>query len=249
MMMNRLPEPDEAAIELFAMMEYHRPVAYDHAMTRRILVVEDEHAIADVIRRSLAECDLVVEVVHDGEQGLGRAMSGEHALVILDLILPRLDGLSICRCLRANGLSVPILILTGLGATVGIEAASLHGADALMLKPFDLHLLQERVGELIGEGTAMTPDVGIGALLLNMAKRTLTLDDVIIPLSALEFSLLELLVRYRGRVMTYRLMGQHLWGSTSISPLVIDILINAIEIKSEGGIAIECIPDVGYRLG
>lgn len=219
----------------------------ERGMRRRILIMEDDRAIADVIKRSLMACDYDVDVVHDGEQGLKHAMSGGYSLVILDLVLPRIDGLSVCRSLRASGLAMPILILTGLGGATSIEDASLHGADELMLKPFDVQLLQQRAAALI-EGRSTEGDVCIGPATLNVARRVLVIDGAIVPLTAMEFSLLEFLLRYRGKVIAYRLLGQHLWGSTSVSPLVIDILANAIDMKSGECVPIVRVPDVGYRL-
>lgn len=245
-MMNGLPV--KAMCANFTMMEYQRPAADGEAIGKRILVVEDEHAIADLIRHSLSVYDYDVEMVHDGRMGLNRAMSGKYALVILDLVLPGIDGLSICRSLRANGLATPVLILTGLGATAGIPDVSLHGAHDIMIKPFDVCLLQQRVRELIEAGSKAPPELRIGALLLDAAERTLTIDGAMIPLAPMEFSLLELLARYRGRVMTYRVLGEHLWLSTEVPPMAIDVLVNAIEIKAGRGIPISCIPHVGYRL-
>ena len=232
----------------FEPLDSSRPPSHEPVLSRRVLVMEDERAIADVIKRSLTACDYDVDVVHDGKQGLKCAMSGVYSLVILDLILPRLDGLSICRSLRANGLEMPILILTGLGATAGIEDPTMHGADDLMLKPFDVRMLQQRVSALIREGAASPAEVRVGSVMFNAARRALVLDGALIPLTVMEFTLLEFLLRYRGKVVTYRLLGQQLWGSTSVSPLVIDILVNAIEMKSGGGVPIACVPEVGYRL-
>lgn len=243
-MMDRLP----TTFARFEMMEYHRPTMSDGDSSGRILVIEDQRTVADVIRRSLVACGYRVDVSHDGEQGLKLAMSGEYGLVVVDLLLPHMDGLSLCRCLRANGFAMPVLMLTGLGATMEIEDARLHGADDLMVKPFDVEMLQQRVRTLIEERVPARPDVRLGALLFDRDNRTLAIDGALIPLSPMEFSLLEFLVRYRGRVIGYGLMGQHIWGSTRVSPLVTDILVNAIQLKSAWGIAIEHIPQVGYRL-
>jgi two-component system copper resistance phosphate regulon response regulator CusR len=213
----------------------------------RILVIEDEWMVADVIRRSLADCDYDVDIAHDGVVGLKHAMTGEYALIILDLMIPGSDGLSTCRHLRAKGLSTPILLLTGLGITATINDHSLHGADDLMLKPFDVALLQRRVRMLIEESSTATLEVRIGAVLLDMAKQTLAIDGAVVPLTPLEYSLLEFLVRHRGEVMGYRMLGERVWGIGTVSPPVIDILVNAIRMKS-GSLRIEYIPRVGYRL-
>jgi DNA-binding response OmpR family regulator len=229
------------------MVKDHGLPSHARSTRGRILVIEDEHMVADVIRRSLADCDYDVDIARDGMTGMKRALTDDYDLIILDLMIPGSDGLSTCRHLRAKGLATPVLLLTGLGITATISDRSLHGADDLMLKPFDVALLQRRVRMLIEESSAVTLEVRIGALLLDMVKRTLAIDGAVVPLTPLEYSLLEFLARHRGEVVGYRMLGERVWGIGTVSPLVIDILVNAIRMKS-GSLVIDYIPRVGYRL-
>ncbi|MGN6379660.1 MAG: response regulator transcription factor, partial [Gaiellales bacterium] len=168
-----------------------------------ILVVEDDQALSRILVKSIESNEHTVEVVHDGETGLAKAREGAHDAIVLDLMLPRLSGIEVCRRLRANGSSVPILMLTARSAVPerieGLDA----GADDYLVKPFSLGELQARLRALSRRGAPPRPDVlEAGELSLDADAREVRVGERPVELTGTEFALLEYLMRNQGAVLS-----------------------------------------------
>jgi DNA-binding response OmpR family regulator len=180
----------------------------------RILIVEDERRIAGDVAAALADAGYVPDVVHDGEAAWFRGETEEFDAIVLDLGLPKLDGLSVVRKLRAALVSTPILILTARGAWMerveGIDA----GADDYLPKPFQVEELVARVGALIRRaGGHLTPLLVYGELNIDTRRRTVAVAGRNVDLSPLEFRLLRYLVHNQGRVVSQGELIDHIYGS------------------------------------
>jgi two-component system OmpR family response regulator len=179
----------------------------------RILLVEDEAAIARDIASALEASGFVVETVSDGEEAWFRGGTEEFGAIVLDLGLPRLDGLTVVRRLRSEGMAVPILILTARGAWLerveGIDA----GADDYLTKPFHVEELIARLGALLRRVSGhTTPVMEAGPLTVDTRRLRVLLDGRSIDLSPLEFRLIRYLVHQKGRVVPQSELSEHVYG-------------------------------------
>jgi len=178
----------------------------------RLLLVEDDLETADHIAHALTGHGHAVETVHDGAEGLVRARSGDHAALIVDRMLPGLDGLGLVRALRAEGLPTPVLMLTtmsGLNDRVeGLEG----GADDYLVKPFAFSELLARVHAITRRGeTHETTKLRLADLEMDLIRRTVVRDGKTIDLQPQEFRLLEFLLRNAGRVVTRAMLLENVW--------------------------------------
>jgi len=202
----------------------------------RILVVEDEQKVASFIQRGLEAERYHVDVAHDGDAGLTRALDEEYDLVILDVMLPRLDGLSVLRELRARRRTVPVLLLTARTGVADKVAGLDGGADDYLTKPFEVAELLARVRALLRRGTAAPPLLGIADLRLDPATRQVTRAGRPIELTAREHALLEYFLRNPGRVLSRAMIAQHVWGvSFDTFTNVIDVYVNYLRRKIDAG--------------
>ena len=187
---------------------------------RRVLVLEDDHDIAHLVELHLRDLECAADVCAEGTQGLGMALRNRYDLVILDLMLPGMDGLEICRRLRTQSNYVPILMLTAksteLDRVVGLEI----GADDYLTKPFSIRELQARVKALFRRVDAMNQQADHGdkgvlrldKLEIDSEKRSVTLDGRPVALTAKEFDLLLQFARHPGRVYTRTQLLDLVWG-------------------------------------
>lgn len=191
----------------------------------RILVVEDEHKIANSIKKGLEQEIFAVDVVYDGEEGYDLASSEEYDLIILDLMLPKLDGVSICKKLREESIHTPILVLTAKGQ-VGDKVEALDaGADDYLTKPFSFEELLARIRALIRRPQKTSGEILIvDGLSLNTRTYEVKRNDKIIPLSNKEYSLLEYLMRHPNQILTKDQIITHVWNYEA------DILPNTVEV-------------------
>jgi len=168
-----------------------------------ILVVEDERRLAQVVRKVLEEEGHTVDVAHDGEEGLAMAMDGSHDVVVLDVLLPGMDGFEVCRSLRANRVDVPVLLLTALDGVEDRVRGLDSGADDYLPKPFAFQELLARLRALGRRRVqAREPDqLQTADLVLDLGRRRALRDGQTIDLSPKEFALLEFLMRNQGRVV------------------------------------------------
>ena len=189
-------------------------------MPKRILIVEDNQDIANLVAMHLKDNGYAVEVSNDGIAGLARAQSKSFELIILDLMLPRLDGLQICRELRGQNIITPILMLTAKSAELDRVLGLEMGADDYLTKPFSIHELLARVKaifrrlELYQQKAAAqsSKDITIGDIYLDADTRTVKQKDRVIDLTAKEFDLLWYFASHPGRVYSRSQLLDQVWG-------------------------------------
>lgn len=225
-------------------------------MNERILVVEDELPLAEAIAYTLKREGFRVRVASDGQEGLRLALTEKPDLVILDLMLPKLDGWEVCRTIRAKS-KVPILILTARGEeydkVLGLEL----GADDYVVKPFSMRELVARVRALLRRSkrpaVSEEPEVlESGNLTLFIAEHRAVLDGIEVPLSPREFALLKVLMENRGRVLSREKLLEMVWGGKEfIDPHTVDVHIywlrEKIETDPKKPRRIVTVRGVGYR--
>lgn len=220
-----------------------------------ILIVEDEQRLAALVRRVLMEERHVVDVANDGPAGLALAATDTYDLVILDLMLPDMDGLEVCRRLRASSVRVPILMLTARGAVEDRVAGLEVGADDYLTKPFAMQELLARVKVQLRRGRlpAQETQLQVGDLTLDLLRHEAQRAGRLIQLTAKEFALLEFLMRHPGQVLTRTQIVDHVWEyDMDALSNVVDIYIHYLRDKVDRGFArplIKTVRGVGYRIG
>lgn len=219
----------------------------------RVLVVEDERRLADLLARGLREAGHTVDVRHTGSEGLIEASVGAYDSVVLDVMLPGLDGVAVCRTLRQRGNLVPVLMLTARGKVPDRVAGLDAGADDYLAKPFSFDELLARLRALHRRSAGPpSAEVRAGDLLLDPGQRRVFRGDVEIDLSAREFDILALLLSRAGQCLTrYQILDEVWDGETDIRSNVIDVHIGTLRAKVDkpfGRHAIETLRGVGYRL-
>jgi len=218
-----------------------------------ILVVEDEKKVASFIKRGLEAAHYSVEVEHDGEAAMKRLLQEEYDLVILDVMLPKLDGLSLMKEIRQRRINVPVLVLTA-RVTVADKVMGLDlGADDYLTKPFAFEELLARVRALLRRGSAAAPAMlAIANLRVDPATHEVTRGSKKIELTAKEYALLEFLLRRRDQVLSRAVIAQHVWGvNYDTFTNVIDVYVNYLRKKIDSGFEpklIHSVRGVGYVL-
>jgi len=217
----------------------------------RILIVEDDTILADGLSRSLRQAGYAVDVVSDGLEADTILASQGLDLLILDLGLPRLDGLEVLRRLRARDSHLPVLILTAADSIEQRVKGLDLGADDYMAKPFALSELEARVRALTRRGAGVGLSIlRHGRLTFDQAGRIVTLDQQIVDLSARELSLLEILLIRSGRMVSKKQLVDHLceWGD-EVSTNAIEVYIHRLRKKLEDGeVKITTVRGLGYCL-
>lgn len=201
----------------------------------RILIIEDEPKVAQFIRNGLSEDQLGVDVVADGASALQRIRATNYDLLILDVMLPGIDGFGICRQVRALGLKTPILMLSARSLVDDRVQGLDSGADDYLTKPFDFTELRARVRALLRRHRepALVP-LSVADLSLDPVTRIVKRADRRIDLTTKEFGLLEHLMRHAGHALTRQMIAEHVWGfSWDRLTNVIDVFINHLRRKIE----------------
>ena len=201
----------------------------------RLLVVEDEPKLASFIQRGLTEESFAVDVARDGEEALERAARTSYDLVILDLMLPGMDGFAVCRALRHAGADTPILILSARGVVQDRVKGLELGADDYLTKPFAFSELSARVRALLRrrQPTALLT-LTVGSLTVDPMTRIVKRGDRRLDLTQKEFALLEYLMRHAGQVVTRTMIAEHVWGfNWDRLTNVIDVYVNHLRKKIE----------------
>lgn len=221
-------------------------------MSEKILVIEDEQKIADFLRRGLTYENFRVEVCHDGETGLKAARDNPPDLVILDWMLPGLDGLEVCRRLRAGG-PVPILMLTAKDSVADRVKGLGTGADDYMVKPFAFEELLARVHALLRRVRATDETiVRFADLTLNVSTREVTRGARKLDLTTKEFDLLHFFMRHPRQVVTREMIYDRVWGydfggESNILEVYIRYLRTKLEADNEPRL-LQTVRGVGYAL-
>lgn len=219
----------------------------------RILVVEDERRMAAHVGRALSQAGFVVDLAHDGADALRCVGEHDYDAVVLDLMLPKVDGLTVCRRLRADHRHVPVLILSARDLVDdrvrGLEA----GADDYLVKPFAVAELLARMQALLRRrGADRSPVVEIGDLRLDLARRRVCRAGREVPLTAREFTLLEFLMRRPGVVHTRAMIAEHVWEFPfEQASNAVDVCVKRLRDKlNEPGrpCPIQSVRGVGYAL-
>jgi two-component system copper resistance phosphate regulon response regulator CusR len=199
----------------------------------RILVVEDEKKLADFIRRALKEDGHAVDLSHDGDDGGDLALRGDYDAIVLDLQLPRRDGLSILRELRATKKNVPVVILTARdGPRERIRGLD-EGADDYVTKPFLLDELRARVRAVLRRGASGSPALlQFRDLSMNLVSRKVSRGSRAVALTPRQFSLLEYFLRNPERVLTRTSIAEHVWDMNfEWRSNVVDVVVNKLRRK------------------
>jgi len=200
----------------------------------RVLVVEDDDKIASFVVNGLKQNGFAVDRASDGERGLDLALSVTYDAAVLDLMLPKLDGLSLLRQLRQKKVSVPVLILSA-RATVDDRVLGLQsGGDDYLTKPFAFSELLARLQALIRRATqtAEPSHLSVADLKLDLFSHEVTRGDQKIDLQPREFALLELLLRHAGRPVTKTMIMEHVWDfSFDPQTNVVDVLVHRLRAK------------------
>ncbi|MFC8196847.1 response regulator transcription factor [Streptomyces sp. NPDC057298] len=217
----------------------------------RLLIVEDEKRLAVSLAKGLTAEGYAVDVAHDGLEGLHRASEGSYDLVILDIMLPGMNGYRVCGALRASGHDVPILMLTAKDGEYD-EAEGLDtGADDYLTKPFSYVVLVARVKALLrrrGPSGGASPVHEVGNLRVDTAARRVFLADDEITLTTKEFSVLEQLVVRPGDVVSKADILEHVWDfAYDGDPNIVEVYISTLRRKL-GPALIKTVRGAGYRL-
>jgi two-component system OmpR family response regulator len=219
----------------------------------RVLVVEDERKMAGLLRRGLEEEGYAVDTAGDGQEALWLAAENTYDAVVLDVMLPDVDGFEVCRRLRDAGRWSPVLMLTARDAVPDRVSGLDAGADDYLTKPFSFTELLARLRALVRRGTTERPPVlRAGALTLDPATRRVARDDAPIELTAKEFALLEYFMRHRGEVLSRTRLIEHVWDfAYEGDSNVVDVYVRYLREKVDrpfGTDSIETVRGAGYRL-
>ncbi|MDK1474872.1 response regulator transcription factor [Streptomyces sp. 549] len=215
----------------------------------RVLIVEDERRLAVSLARGLTAEGFAVDVAHDGREGLHLATEGGHDLVILDIMLPGMNGYRICAALRAAGFETPILMLTAKDGEYD-EAEGLDtGADDYLTKPFSYVVLLARVRALLRRrGNGSSPVLRLGDLTVDRAAHRVERDGQPVTLTAKEFAVLEHLAVRPGEVVSKADILEHVWDfAYDGDPNIVEVYVSALRRKL-GADLIVTVRGAGYRL-
>jgi len=219
----------------------------------RVLIVEDDEKMADLLHRGLSEEGHAADIARTGPDGGWMATAASYDAVILDVMLPGMDGFEVCRRLRADGMWAPIVLLTARGEVADRVAGLDGGADDYLTKPFSFAELLARLRALVRRGQLARPAVlQVGELRLDPASRQVWQGQAEVALTAKEFALLEVLMRHPGVVLSRAQLLEHGWDwAYEADSNVVDVHIRALRDKVDrpfGRASIQTVRGVGYRL-
>ena len=228
-------------------------------ITQRILVVDDETSVTDLLMYNLHKVGYEVLVAADGREALRLARTSFPDLILLDLMIPEVDGLDVCRELRKTS-NVPIIMITARGEEIDRVVGLELGADDYVCKPFSVRELLSRIKAVLRRTRAEAGDMGTSALLcgpgglrLELESRSVTVQDIPLALTRLEFDLLHLLLVNSGRVLTRERLLEQAWGFDFVGDTrAVDSAIKRLRAKlrlaSAEADGIEAVRGIGYRL-
>lgn len=204
---------------------------------KKMLIIEDESHVVSLLKRGLEEEGYDVSVAMDGTSGLEMALQHDFDLLIVDIMLPGLNGIEICRNIRTQNTDLPILMLTALGSTENIVSGLDSGADDYLVKPFKLAELHARIRTLLrrnkSEQTSTKEDIlKLADLIVDLDAKVVNRNNTAITLTATEFRLLEYLLRNKGKVLSRMDILEFVWGiDFNMSTNVVDVYINYLRKK------------------
>ncbi len=219
----------------------------------RVLLVEDEVALADVVKRGLVREGFVVDIAHNGEDGLWAATESAYDVVLLDIMLPKLNGYQVIEALRARDVWTPVLMLTAKDGEYDEAEALDLGADDYLTKPFSFVVLLARIRALLRRGASPRPAVlAVGDLLLDPAAHTVARGQTVIELTPREFALLEYLMRRAGQAVSKAEILHHVWdahyeGDANVVEVYVGYLRRKIDSPFERQ-SVQTVRGAGYRL-
>lgn len=203
----------------------------------RILIVEDERKIADLIKRGLKEEGYAADIAADGEKGEFLAVTNQYDVIILDVMLPKMDGMVLCRALREKKIITPIIMVTAKDAVSDKVKGLDSGADDYVTKPFAFEELLARIRAVLRKRDGhVATKLQVGDLALDLISHKVTRNDKDIELTTKEYALLEYLMRNAGAVVTRTMISEHVWDMNFDSDTnVIDVYINYLRKKIDDG--------------
>jgi two-component system OmpR family response regulator len=221
----------------------------------RVLVVEDNEAMADAVRRGLIAEGFDVDVATDGVEGLWRAREFPFDVLVLDIMLPGVNGYEICRTVRAEGITTPILMLTAKDGEYDIAEGLELGADDYLTKPFSFVVLVARLQALLRRANpgASGSTITLGPLSVDTVARHCRLDGQVVDLTPREYTLLETLARRPGEPLTRRELLDHVWGAdheggSNVVDVYVGYLRRKLDTSDDRPPLIETVRGVGYRI-
>ena len=218
------------------------------------MIVEDERRLSNIIKKGFVEDGFAVDQAFDGEEGQYLAESEQYDLIVLDIMLPKIDGLELCRELRKKNIKTPILMLTAKSTTEDKVAGLDSGADDYITKPFSFVEFRSRVHALIRRSHQETsPTLQIEDLEVDPLKHVVKRGEKTINLTPKEFAVLELLLRHKGEVVSRTMIIDHVWDyNFDGMSNVVDVFVVALRKKIDSGSIkklIQTIHGVGYKIG
>lgn len=219
----------------------------------RILVVEDDAPLADILIRCLREESYAVDHAADGQEAEWMAFENPYDMIILDVMLPRKDGIEVLKSLRAGGMTTPVLILTARDAKDDLVQGLDTGADDYLTKPFSLDEVMARVRALLRRKQSFSPAVlEIGPVSINPARKEVKVNGQVIEFTAKEYGLLEYFARNAGTVLTRTQLSEHVWD-INFEPTsnVVDVYVGYLRTKINkvlGNPLIKTVRGHGYML-
>ncbi|OHD24990.1 MAG: DNA-binding response regulator [Spirochaetes bacterium RBG_16_67_19] len=220
----------------------------------RVLIVEDDPKIASFVAKGLKQAGYAVDRAANGQAGLELARSAPYDAAIVDIMLPRLDGLALIERLRAEGVRIPVLILSARHSVDDKVRGFQTGGDDYLTKPFSFEELQARVQALIRRATMSVPAsrLEVGDLSLDLARREVRRGDQLLELQPREYSLLEYLLRSTGMVVSKTMILEHVWDyHFDPQTNVVDVLVHRLRAKIDEGFEpklLHTVRGVGYVL-
>ncbi|QFG20363.1 response regulator transcription factor [Actinomadura sp. WMMB 499] len=219
----------------------------------RLLIIEDEKRLARPLAQGLAAEGFAVDTAHDGVTGLNRALENDYDLILLDIMLPGMNGYRVCSALRAAGTDTPILMLTAKDGEYDHAEGLDTGADDYLTKPFSYVVLLAHIRALLRRRTrGPAPLIELGDLTIDPAARRVLRGDVQVELTAKEFALLEHLATHAGLVVSKAQILEHVWdGAFEGDPNIVEVYVSSLRRKLDapfGRRSITTVRGAGYRL-
>ena len=217
-----------------------------------MLVIEDEEKIAQVLRKGLQEEQYNVDIASDGEDAIAKTIANTYDFIILDLMIPKIDGLTVCRKIREKNQSVPILILTAKDSVDDKIAGLDAGADDYVIKPFSFAEISARIRALLRRGNKADPVVlAVDDLTLNPATKVVLRNGKTISLTAKEYALLEYFMRHKNSMLSKEQLLEHVWdyyyeGVSNVVETYVKYLRKKLHVLPQSKELIHTVRGIGY---